>query len=85
MIDYYNVVAVMMINQYRVSGDVNVPMRTQIICRNIVTEQMVEMRKNDEDTADMMKVWDKLTYRFVWQTIYGFNDTIEGLGQVMDR
>ena len=74
MIDFYNVVAVMMINQYRISGDINVAINTQIICRNILTEEMAEMRKNDEDTTNMMKVWDKLTYRFVWETIYGSND-----------
>ena len=73
MIDFYNVVAVMMINQYRISGDINVAINTQIICRNILTEEMAEMRKNDEDTTNMMKVWDKLTYRFVWETIYGSN------------
>ena len=69
MIDFYNVVAVMMIKQYKVSGNINVPLKTQMICRNILTEQMVEMKKIDKDTTDMMKVWDRLTYTFVEETI----------------
>ena len=79
MVDFYSVVAVMMINQYKVSGDVNVPLDTQIICRNIITQQCLEMQENGEDDSHMWKLWDKLTYRFVWQTIYDPNDNI-GIG-----
>ena len=70
--DYFQAIAIMMINQYKVSGSINVPLRTQTVCRNILIEQMVEMRKNGEDDSNMLKVLDKLTYGLVQEVIYGY-------------
>ncbi len=38
MIDFYDIIAVMMIKQYRVQGNINTALDTQVLCRNILTK-----------------------------------------------
>ena len=85
MIDFYDIIAVMMIKQYRVPGNINTALDTQILCRNILTEEMIKMRKNGEDTTYMKELWSRLQYWFVHETLYGPDFRIKGYGQIMDR
>jgi len=69
--DFYQVVADMMIRQYRVPGNVNVPMLTESKVLNVIREIINDMDMNGEDYTHMFEIFNRVTIQRCRELFYG--------------
>ena len=69
--DFYQVVADMMIKQYRVPGDVNVPMLTESKVLNVIRDIINDMDMNGEDYTHMFEIFNRVTIQRCRELFYG--------------
>ena len=69
--DFYQVVADMMIRQYRVPGDVNVPLLTEVKVLNVIREIINDMDMNGEDYTHMFEIFNRVTMKRCHELFYG--------------
>ena len=69
--DFYQVVADMMIKQYRVPGDVNVPLLTEVKVLNVIREIINDMDMNGEDYTHMFEIFNIVTMKRCHELFYG--------------
>ena len=69
--DFYQVVADMMIKQYRVPGNINVPMLTECKVLNVIREIINDMDMNGEDYTHMFEIFNRVTIQRCRELFYG--------------
>tara|TARA_Y100000004_G_scaffold128357_1_gene144541 strand:+ start:821 stop:1045 length:225 start_codon:yes stop_codon:yes gene_type:complete len=69
--DFYQVVADMMIKQYRVPGNINVPMLTECKVLNVIREIINDMDMNGEDYTHMFEILNRVTMKRCSELFYG--------------
>jgi hypothetical protein len=69
--DFYQVVADMMIKQYRVPGNINVPMLTECKVLNVIRGIINDMDMNGEDYTHMLEILNRVTMKRCSELFYG--------------